>query len=128
MNHFSAVLHIPNHDLRQFRRVSWSIVSKAVQLILLPRRRYKIHGWIFLKKKLKMGLDLDQVSFPSCIAIDISDRTHWRWTELICSCFCINLEQHICAHITASIRCYLHSLRYIFFPLTNIECPSNWYE
>ena len=28
-NHFRAVLHTQNYDLRHFRRVSWSIVSKA---------------------------------------------------------------------------------------------------
>ena len=29
MNHFKAMLHTPNHDIRQVRRISWSIVSKA---------------------------------------------------------------------------------------------------
>ena len=26
--------------------------------------------------------------------------------------FCLNFERHICTHITTSIKCYLHSLRY----------------
>ena len=30
MHHFKAVPQTPNHDLRQLRRVVWSIVSNAV--------------------------------------------------------------------------------------------------
>ena len=41
--------------------------------------------------------------------------------------FCVNFERHICAHITTSIKCYLHSLRYVHVPITNISCQSNWH-
>ena len=41
--------------------------------------------------------------------------------------FCVNFERYICTHITTSIRCYLHSLRYVYVPFTNISCQSNWH-
>ena len=31
--------------------------------------------------------DVDRVSVPSRIAVDISDGTQWRGTELACTCF-----------------------------------------
>ena len=34
--------------------------------------------------------------------------------------FCRNLECHFCTHIVTSIKCYLHSLRYVYLPFTNI--------
>ena len=34
--------------------------------------------------------------------------------------FCVNLERHISTHIITRIKCYLHSLRCIYMPFTNI--------
>ena len=31
MNHVKSVPHTPNHDLRQLRRVVWSVVSDAAE-------------------------------------------------------------------------------------------------
>ena len=41
--------------------------------------------------------------------------------------FCLSFEWHICSHITTIIKCYLHSLRYVYVPFTNISCQSNMY-
>ena len=30
--------------------------------------------------------------------------------------FCVNFEWHVCTYITTSIKCYLHSLRYVYVP------------
>ena len=34
-------------------------------------------------------------------------------------------KKNVCTHITTSIKCYLHSLRYVYVPFTNISCQSN---
>ena len=61
----------------------------------------------------------DRVSVPSPIAMDIlmdtmaRDRVHMYL-------FCVNFERHISTHIATNIKCYLHSLRYVCVPFTNI--------
>ena len=39
--------------------------------------------------------------------------------------FCVNFEQHICTHITTSIKCYLNTLTDVYVLFTNIQCQSN---
>ena len=42
--------------------------------------------------------------------------------------FCVNFERHIGTHITTSIKCYLHSLRSVYVPFTNISCQCMYFS
>ena len=63
---------------------------------------------------------LDRVSVLSPIAIDILMDTMARDRAHMYLLFCVNLEWHISTHIITRIKCYLHSLRCIYMPFTNI--------
>ena len=63
---------------------------------------------------------LDRVSVPSPIAVDILMVQNGERQSSHVPVFCVNLERHICTHITTNIKCYLHSLRYVYVPFTNI--------
>ena len=68
---------------------------------------------------------LDRVSVPSPIAVDILMVHNGEGQSSHVLVSCVNFERHICRHITTSIKCYLHSLRYVYVPFTNILCQSN---
>ena len=68
---------------------------------------------------------VDRVSIPSPIAIDILMVCNGEGQSSYVLVFCVNFERHVCRHITTSIKCYLHSLRYVYVPFTNISCQSN---
>ena len=38
--------------------------------------------------------------------------------EPLLALFSVDLERHICTHITTGIKCYLHSLRHVYVPAT----------
>ena len=80
-----------------------------------------------LQEKKHSTSDLDRVSVPSPIAVDILMVHNGEGQSSLVLVFCVNFEQHICRHITTSIKCYLHSLRYVYVPFTNILCQSNWH-
>ena len=63
---------------------------------------------------------VDRVSVPSPIAIDILMVHIGEGQSSHVLVFCVNFEQHICTHITTSIKCYLNSLTYVYVPFTNI--------
>ena len=73
------------------------------------------------------GSHIDRVSVPSPIAIDMLMVRNGEGQSSHVPVFCVNFERHICTHITTSIKCYLHSLRYVYVPFTNILCQSNWH-
>ena len=63
---------------------------------------------------------LDRVSIPSPIAIDILTVRNGKGQSSHVLVFCVNLEQHISAHSTLTIKCYLYCLSCVYVPLTPI--------
>ena len=71
---------------------------------------------------------LDRASVPSPITVEkLMDIINVEGQNSHVPVFCVNFERHICTHVTTSIKCYLHSLRYVYVPFTNISCQSNWH-
>ena len=75
----------------------------------------------------RYGLKWSEFLSHHTYAVDISEGTQWRGTELTCTVFlckslhiCTHNITSICTHNITSIKCYLHSLRYIHVPFTNI--------
>ena len=62
---------------------------------------------------------LDRVFVPSPNVIDVLMGTMARDRAHVLV-FCVNFERHISTHIATNIKCYLHSLRYVCVPFTNI--------
>ena len=55
-------------------------------------------------------MQLDRVSVPSPIAVDILMVRNGEGQSSHVLVFCVNFEWHICTHITTSIKCYLNSV------------------
>ena len=76
----------PGHEMLVYRDRS-SLCYIKISRVLHTR----IRTWIQVQTQLRTGvfpaLYLDQVSVPSCIAVDISDGMQWRGTQLSCTCF-----------------------------------------
>ena len=65
-------------------------------------------------------VNLDRVSVPSPITIDILMVHNGEGQSSHVLVFCVNFERHISTHIATNVKCYLNSLTYVYVPFTNI--------
>ena len=82
MNHFKAVPHMPNHDLRQLRRVVWSIVSNAADrssktnAVGSPSEGERWISFLIYSRAILRGVTTFVCRFPRIIKIITIDKLH----------------------------------------------------